>query len=61
MHHIRVTYEIAMAAGRDAGNCSMAAGRRKAWAEEDFDKAIDTFRALLALCPADEKESKLPY
>ncbi len=39
MKPVTVTYEIAMAAGRDAGNRSMRAAGRAAWNEDDYDVA----------------------
>lgn len=34
-----LTYKIAMAAGRDAGNRSMRAAGRKVWSEADWNAA----------------------
>lgn len=40
------TYDIAMAAGRDAGNKSMRKGGRDHWSQEDWDAAERTFKVL---------------
>ena len=42
-----VTYEIAMAAGRDAANRSMIRAGRKAWNAEDYAIAAKTTARLL--------------
>jgi hypothetical protein len=44
-----ITYEIAMAAGRDAGNRSMKAAGRAKWNEEDWDAACAETERLAAL------------
>lgn len=41
-----ITYELAMAAGRDAGNRSMRAGGRTKWAVRDWNEACKTFERL---------------
>jgi hypothetical protein len=47
MKPITVTYEIAMAAGRDAGNRSMRAAGRTSWNEDDYDAAARLAARLL--------------
>lgn len=44
---IRLTPELARAAGWDAGNRSMRAAGRKAWNEEDYQAAVDTENRLM--------------
>ena len=44
---MRLTYEIAMAAGRDAGNRSMRKAGRAAWNREDWDAAAEVTNKLL--------------
>lgn len=46
---MRVTYQIAMAAGRDAANRQMKASGRSAWNEDDFNLAAEVANRLLAL------------
>lgn len=43
---IAMTYELAMAASRDAGNRSMRAGRRTKWAVKDWNVVCETFARL---------------
>lgn len=43
---IAMTYALAMAMSRDAGNCSMRAGRRTVWAVRDRNIACETFARL---------------
>ena len=40
MSYITLTYDLAMAAGRDAGNRSMRAAGRTKWSAEDYDAMI---------------------
>lgn len=42
-------YQLAMAAGQDAGNRSMRAAGRKQWDDTDFDVAVATFNATFGL------------
>jgi|HubBroStandDraft_1064217.scaffolds.fasta_scaffold335389_3 hypothetical protein len=44
-----ITYEVAMAAGRDAGNRRMREGGRTAWNQQDYDHSWDTFNRLYPL------------
>lgn len=44
-----VTYQIAMAAGKDAANRQMKAAGRTVWAVEDFDLAAETVRKLMGV------------
>jgi len=44
---MKITYAIAMAAGRDAGNKSMVKAGRKAWNDEDFSVAAELVQKLL--------------
>lgn len=41
-----MTYALAMACGRDAGNASMTAAGRTAWNRDDFRVALDEFHRL---------------
>jgi hypothetical protein len=45
--NMQVTYAIAMAAGRDAGNRSMRAAGCTAWSEEDYAVAAAVVARLL--------------
>ena len=40
---IPVTYDLAMAAGRDAANRQMRAAKRTAWNEDDYNRAVEVF------------------
>jgi len=42
----KITYSLALAAGRDAGNRSMREGGRSQWAVEDWNVACGTFARL---------------
>lgn len=44
---ITATYEVAMAAGRDAGNASMKRAGRTSWAQADYAAAARTVAKLL--------------
>jgi hypothetical protein len=44
-----MTYHIAMAAGRDAGNRSMKAAGRTKWNEDDWDAAAATTEQIMTL------------
>lgn len=46
MSKIEMTYELAMAASRDAGNRSMREGNRTVWAVKDWNVACETFERL---------------
>ena len=46
MNKPKITYSLAMAAGRDAGNRSMREGRRTQWAVKDWNVACETFERL---------------
>lgn len=43
---IILTYEIAMAASRDAGNRHMRKHGRKAWSVDDYNASVDEFNRL---------------
>lgn len=43
---MELTYQIAMAAGQDAGDKHARTHGRSVWNEEDFDVAAETFRKL---------------
>jgi hypothetical protein len=47
MKPITITYQLAMAAGRDAGNRSAKAAGRTAWNEDDFNTAAEVTTRLL--------------
>jgi hypothetical protein len=44
---MKVTYRIAMAAGRDAADRNMKAAGRTRWSEEDWNVAAETVARLL--------------
>lgn len=44
---IELTYEVAMAAGQDAGNRSMHRGQRAVWNERDWNAAAAATAKLL--------------
>lgn len=44
---MRLTYDLAMAAGRDAGNRSMRKAGRSAWNREDWGAAAECTNRLL--------------
>lgn len=46
MKTITITYGLAMAAARDAGNRSMREGKRTKWAVKDWNVACETFERL---------------
>lgn len=55
-----ITYELAMATARDAGNRSMRAGGRTKWAVKDWNEACKTFERLWPTPTTDDNEqSKL--
>ena len=45
---IKLTYELAQAAGWDAGNASMRRGGRTKWSQEDWDEAAKVSSRLFA-------------
>lgn len=53
---MKPTYEIAMAAGRDAGNRSMKAGNRTAWNMDDWNASCETFEKIMALVESSESQ-----
>lgn len=46
---ITMTYELAMAAGRDAANRRMRSEGRTRWNEDDYNEAVRVFEALWPL------------
>lgn len=44
-----MTYALAMAAGRDAGNRSMRKAGRASWNETDFDASVTEFNRLMGI------------
>ncbi len=50
---MRATQAIAHAAGWDAGNRAMGAAGRRAWNEDDWNAACDTFDRLMRIVDAD--------
>lgn len=52
MARVPVTYDLAMAAGKDAANAQARAANREAWNAEDWNLMAATFNRLLPL-PAD--------
>ena len=55
-----MTYEIAMAAGFDAGNRHASKHGRKVWTVEDFDAATRTVDKLLEVDPQKYEQGKTP-
>jgi hypothetical protein len=51
----QMTYAIAMAAARDAGNRAMWAGNRTVWSVGDYRKACVELERLLKLIPEQPK------
>ena len=49
---MRATQAIAHAAGWDAGNRAMGAAGRRAWNEDDWNAACDTFDRLMRIVDA---------
>ncbi len=47
---MKMTIHIARAAAQDAANKQMRMAGRKAWNEDDFNIAAETFASLAALC-----------
>ena len=45
------TYDLAMAAGRDAGSANMRQHGRRGWNEDDYNVATRTFHRLYPLKP----------
>ena len=52
---ITATYEIAMAAGRDAATRQMRSNHRTAWSLEDYNLACRTMANLYPQCGANPK------
>jgi hypothetical protein len=50
---MRATQAIAHAAGWDAGNRAMRAAGRRAWNEDDWNAACDTFDRLMRIVDAE--------
>ena len=46
---ITITYHLAMAAARDAGNRHARLGGRVSWDESDWNEAAETFGAVVAV------------
>lgn len=57
MKRPRMTYELAMAAAKDAANAQMRKAGRKAWSQEDYNRAVETFNALWTAHLKEERES----
>lgn len=51
MPDMTITYQIAMAAGRDAANRQARRNGRAAWSEADFNLAANVTAELLVLAP----------
>ena len=43
---LTMTYELAMAAGRDAANAQARNNGRKAWSVDDYNLAVEVFNRL---------------
>lgn len=46
---VQMTYELAMAAGRDVANTQMRKAGRTAWSEADYNLMVATFERLYPL------------
>lgn len=53
---IEITYDIAMAASRDAGDQSMREGKRTVWAVKDWNIACETFERLYGVRDAEQRK-----
>lgn len=51
MARIKMTRQLAHAAGWDAGNRAMRAGGHTSWSEEDYEAVLEEFRRLWPNCP----------
>ena len=49
---------LARAAGKDAGNRTMRAGKRKKWNEEDYNAASFEYNRIMYVHPPVNKETK---
>lgn len=50
MMKIKMTYSLAMAAAKDAGNRNMKKNGRTIWNREDYNVVREVFDKLIALC-----------
>lgn len=51
-----ITYDIAMAASRDAGDRSMRSDGRVEWSEKDWNVACETFERLYGVRDAEQRK-----
>ena len=51
---MKITYELARAAGMDAGNSHMRAHALKAWNRDSYASAVRTINQLLLQVPVEE-------
>lgn len=56
---IALTYEIAMAAGKDAANSSARAAGRTKWNSADYRKAVQTTGKLMAILDRETGRKRL--
>ena len=52
---LTLTYDLAHAASRDAGNRAMRAGQRRAWSADDYNAACRAFDRLIPLLPLEDR------
>lgn len=57
---ITLTYEIAMAAGKDAANASARAAGRTKWNHADYRKAVATTDKLMDVLARETGRKRLP-
>lgn len=57
---IALTYEIAMAAGKDAANASARAAGRTKWNAADYRKAVQTTGKLMDILDREMGRKRLP-
>ena len=49
MGKVLMTYDLAMACGKDAANARMLRAGRKKWSRDDYNEAVRKFEALYPL------------
>lgn len=57
---IQLTYELAIAAARDAANRRMRAGCRKQWDDDDYNAAVREFHRLIPYLPDQWRYQGMP-
>ena len=58
--NVTLTYEIAMAAGKDAANSSARAAGRSKWNHADYRKAVQVTAKLMAILDRESGRKRLP-